>query len=43
MVGLQGQAVRSIPLGEALSEVKRVPADGEIVRTARRLGISFGD
>jgi len=43
MVGLQGQAVRSIPLGEALSEIKRVPVDGELVRTARRLGVSFGD
>ncbi|HEV7590929.1 MAG TPA: 6-phosphofructokinase, partial [Longimicrobium sp.] len=43
MVGLQGRSVRSIPLGEALSEIKRVPADGEIVRTARRLGVSFGD
>ena len=43
MVGLQGQSVRSFPLGEALSEIKRVPVDGEIVRTARRLGVSFGD
>jgi ATP-dependent phosphofructokinase / diphosphate-dependent phosphofructokinase len=43
MVGLQGRSVRSVPLGEALSEIKRVPADGEVVRTARRLGVSFGD
>ncbi|HEX6746920.1 MAG TPA: ATP-dependent 6-phosphofructokinase [Longimicrobium sp.] len=43
MVGLQGKSVRSVPLGEAITDIKRVPADGEVVRTARRLGVSFGD
>ncbi|HEX2081706.1 MAG TPA: ATP-dependent 6-phosphofructokinase [Longimicrobium sp.] len=43
MVGLKGKAVRSVPLGEAVTETKRVPVDGEVVRTARRLGVSFGD
>jgi 6-phosphofructokinase 1 len=43
MVGLQGQTVRSVPLGEAITEIKRVPVNGEVVRTARRLGVSFGD
>lgn len=43
MVGLHGKTVRSVPLGDAVNEVKRVPADGEVVRTARRLGVSFGD
>ncbi|HEU0053266.1 MAG TPA: ATP-dependent 6-phosphofructokinase, partial [Longimicrobium sp.] len=43
MVGLQGKAVKSVPLGEAITDIKRVPADGEVVRTARRLGVSFGD
>jgi 6-phosphofructokinase 1 len=43
MVGLQGNRVRSVPLGEAVTEIKRVPVDGEVVRTARRMGVSFGD
>jgi 6-phosphofructokinase 1 len=43
MVALQGKDVRSVPLGEAVNAVKRVPSDGEVVRTARRLGVSFGD
>jgi len=43
MVGLQGKSVRSVPLGDALNEIKRVPVEGEVVRTARRLGVSFGD
>jgi phosphofructokinase-like protein len=43
MVGLQGQTVRSVPLGEAITDIKRVPVAGEVVRTARRLGVSFGD
>jgi ATP-dependent phosphofructokinase / diphosphate-dependent phosphofructokinase len=43
MVALQGKSVRSVPLGEAVTDIKRVPVDGEVVRTARRLGVSFGD
>jgi 6-phosphofructokinase 1 len=43
MVGLQGNRVRSVPLGEAVTDIKRVPLDGEVLRTARRLGVSFGD
>jgi 6-phosphofructokinase 1 len=43
MVGLQGNRVRSVPLGEAITDIKRVPMDSEVVRTARRLGVSFGD
>jgi phosphofructokinase-like protein len=43
MVALQGKSVRSIPLGDAVQEIKRVAADGEVVETARRLGVSFGD
>jgi 6-phosphofructokinase 1 len=43
MVGLQGKSVRSVPLGDAINAIKRVPVDGEVVRTARRLGVSFGD
>jgi len=43
MVALQGNEVRSVPLGEAVTQIKKVPVDGELVRTARRLGVSFGD
>ena len=43
MVALQGKSVRSVPLGDAVNDIKRVPVDGEVVRTARRLGVSFGD
>ena len=43
MVALQGKSVRSVPLGDAVNDIKRVPVDGEVVRTARALGVSFGD
>jgi ATP-dependent phosphofructokinase / diphosphate-dependent phosphofructokinase len=43
MVALQGKDVRSVPLGEAITNIKKVPVDCEVVRTARRLGVSFGD
>ena len=35
--------VRAVPLKEAIAERKTVPQDSDIVQTARRLGISFGD
>jgi 6-phosphofructokinase 1 len=43
MVALQGNGIRAVPLGDAIQETKTVPMDGELVLTARRLGISFGD
>ncbi|NNM04707.1 MAG: ATP-dependent 6-phosphofructokinase [Gemmatimonadetes bacterium] len=43
MVSLDPPDVRSVPLGEALAKRKNVPVDGDVVRTARALGISFGD
>jgi phosphofructokinase-like protein len=43
MVALQGKSVRSVPLGDAVNDIKRVPVDGEVVHTARALGVSFGD
>jgi phosphofructokinase-like protein len=43
MVALQGKSVRSVPLGDAVTDTKRVDPHGEVVRTARRLGVSFGD
>jgi ATP-dependent phosphofructokinase / diphosphate-dependent phosphofructokinase len=43
MVALQGNRIRAVPLGDAVHDIKRVPADSELVMTARQLGISFGD
>jgi 6-phosphofructokinase 1 len=43
MVALQGKVIRPVPLGDAIEQVKRVPPDSEVVLTARRLGLSFGD
>ena len=43
MVSLDPPDVRAVPLGEALAKIKSVPVKGDVVRTARALGISFGD
>jgi ATP-dependent phosphofructokinase / diphosphate-dependent phosphofructokinase len=43
MVALDPPNVRTIPIPEAIKEMKRVPVDCDTVMTARSLGISFGD
>ena len=43
MVGLDPPHVRAVPLADALSEVKSVPLDSDIILTARAIGTSFGD
>jgi 6-phosphofructokinase 1 len=43
MMALQPPHIVSIPLSEALGEPKRVDPDHDTVRTAREMGISFGD
>jgi 6-phosphofructokinase 1 len=43
MVALQSPNIVTIPIAEALREPKRVDLGHDLVRTARRLGISFGD
>lgn len=43
MVALQGDAVRAVPLKDAVHQVKRVRLDSDTVLTARQLGISLGD
>jgi len=43
MVSLDPPDVRAVPLGEALAKIKNVPVNGDVMRTARALGISFGD
>jgi len=43
MVALDPPEIRAVPLEEAVREIKRVSPDSDTVRTARDLGISFGD
>jgi 6-phosphofructokinase 1 len=43
MVALKSPDIVTVRMKDALAEAKRVPLDGDIVRTARETGISFGD
>jgi len=43
MVALDPPNVLAVPLSEAITNVRLVPVDGDVMRTARSLGISFGD
>jgi 6-phosphofructokinase 1 len=43
MVGLQPPEVIYVPLADATRRLKTVPLDGDTMRTARDLGINFGD
>ena len=43
MVALQTPDIVTVPITEALREPKRVNQDHDVVRTARAIGISFGD
>ena len=43
MVALHPPDVRAVPLEEAIEHIKLVPTHGDIVQTARDMGISFGD
>jgi len=43
MVALQGSHIVPIPLAEAVSQLKLVPLEHEMVQTARHIGIGFGD
>jgi hypothetical protein len=42
MVALQAGDVVTVPLTEAIKNLKTVPPTGQLVRTARDTGISFG-
>jgi len=42
MVALQAADVVTVPLSEAITNTKSVPPDGQLVRTARDTGVSFG-
>jgi ATP-dependent phosphofructokinase / diphosphate-dependent phosphofructokinase len=43
VVVLRGGIITTIPMIECANRVKTVPADDEMVRTARGMGIAFGD
>lgn len=43
MVALRGETVTHIPIAEAIRQQKLVPLDGDLVRTARDLGICLED
>jgi ATP-dependent phosphofructokinase / diphosphate-dependent phosphofructokinase len=43
MVALDPPTVRIVPLAEVSGRMKTVPLDSDTVRTARELGIAFGD
>jgi len=43
MVSYQNYQVRQVPIAEAVNRLKLVPANGEMVQTARDVDISFGD
>ena len=43
MVALQSPHIVTIPIDDALRELKRVDPDHDVVQTARETGISFGD
>ncbi|MDQ6810250.1 MAG: ATP-dependent 6-phosphofructokinase, partial [Verrucomicrobiota bacterium] len=43
MVSYQNYQVRHVPIADAINRLRLVPADGELVQTARDVEISFGD
>jgi len=43
MVALRGSAIVPVPLSTGVGRTRIVPVDGELVRAARAIGISFGD
>jgi 6-phosphofructokinase 1 len=43
MVALTPAGIEPVNLVEAIQKIRTVPADGEMVRTARALGVSFGN
>ncbi|HEY8966995.1 MAG TPA: 6-phosphofructokinase, partial [Candidatus Methylacidiphilales bacterium] len=43
MVCYRNDRIESVPIPEAVGQLKRVPPDGQMVEAARSIGISFGD
>jgi phosphofructokinase-like protein len=42
MVALHASDIKTVPLLKAIASIKTVPPDGQLIRTARDTGISFG-
>jgi len=43
MAALHNDEITAVPLADAVAEVRRVPVDFDGVRTAREMGVCFGD
>ena len=43
MVALHNDDITAVPIADAIAHIRCVPTDGDAVRTARELGVSFGD
>lgn len=43
MVSLRGTRITTVPLQEAISEIRKVPKNSDMIRAGRAVGISFGD
>ena len=43
MVALQGHSIGAVPLSEVAGKLKTIPADNEVLKQARLLGISLGE
>jgi 6-phosphofructokinase len=43
MVALHAQEITTVPLEEACARVKTVRPHNDLIRTARSLGVTFGD
>jgi len=43
MVCLKGSVIDAVPIENAVGELRTVPLDGDIVRSARQMGICLGD
>ena len=43
MVALQSSSIVTVPLSVALSSMKSVPLESDVIQSARDIGISFGD
>jgi 6-phosphofructokinase 1 len=43
MIALRGAAILPVPISAGVGRIRTVPVDGELVRSARAIGISFGD
>ncbi len=41
MLALQSATVITIPLEQAVTNIKNVTVDGQLIRTARDIGVSF--